>query len=291
MIESIKKSNQLVNFNTNEYPDIPLKELSKKVFIPEELLRCYNSWYQINNKWYYFKIPEGTTELVNELIGEKLAHHFGLKTVHYLLAKDQSTKQIGLISENYRKKNYKYFSPDELPNYSLEKSYDGIMFESLKKHCKSEQKYKQLILQLLKLTILDFYLSQTDRNNGNLIFEKGKTTNLAPLLDYSESFNVGKNHYEKTAFDFSFNNHNKNFYLYANALFFLGIPSKQYYELVEQYPEIKDYLEQLLDIDLIKLLQEIEYEYSFKISREIKYYYSYYDINKKEFVRKKLKTQ
>ena len=77
------------------------------------------------------------------------------------------------------------------------------------------------MLQILKMVALDFYSHQTDRTAPNINFQVLPTISLAPLFDYSETFDIenkleGANQYSYIRNRYYFDN--KNIY-YENNLF------------------------------------------------------------------------
>ena len=259
---------------------------SKIIYIPRNSYNRMDNPIPYKDKPFFFKDIESLDKYFNELLGSLLAPKFDLKTVKYSLDCIELPNDTiyGLISPSFLR-NKKYVLSDEI--IGTRKVPNGISnLESITTFFKHNEDYERFILELLKMTVLDFYMNQIDRvkENFHIIEEKNKLS-LAPLYDYSESFN---SIYDDSTYDYAFYypiNRGSKSYIYANAIMKLEFPSQELYTLFERYPLFKSYFERILDIDMEELLNKIRKKYDIETPRCLEKHYLDYDKEKKEFVK------
>ena len=226
----------------------------------------YSSWYQHDGIWYFYKtfhsffyeIPE-SMKLINELIGELLAHKLEVPSVHYQIAERNNI--IGLISENFIKKGQDYYFMKDLRLPTCFNGDKNLII--LRKYCKDDDNYRQLLSEILKLVAIDLYMSQEDRNPTNIQFtRKDGELHLTPLYDFEASFGSS---YQ---------------YEYCSAL--LGITPEE----IDKYPALRDYLTILFHDRIEKVLEQIEDEKKILIPSEIKKKYSLFEEDRRMILTK-----
>lgn len=162
-----------------------MEKIAEGIGIDDDLIKDYvNNWHQIDGQWYFVKWRMDDKKILNELIGELISEYFNLKTVHYKLVK--SKNGYGVISKNFCDKNFNYKKAGQL---RLKKGRDLELFE----HSNLDD---DLLCDIKKLFIRDFYTSQIDRFRKNLLFMvNNNEIRLAPLFDYELSFVFRKAYY------------------------------------------------------------------------------------------------
>lgn len=254
-MKELLKNAKIINIDNFKYN---IKDFYKDNNIDINILKLYNNWIKINNKWYYFKKIKSEEKLLNELLGVELAILFNLKTIKYDIAKKEidtslfyKTYEYGLLSENFKDKNSKY----------LDVSSDSLFFDNknlsilnkLYFYCSNEQYYNLVLDEIFRMTIFDFYRHEKDRFDFNLFFEKYDThILLGHLHDYELSYN---------SLDFfKYNN--------ANALLPIDFPSNEFEYLLSNYDNFYNYLKFIEIINLKEIIQNIENKYNIKFSKE-----------------------
>ena len=235
-------------------------------------------WHEVNGKYYRFKFSDRLVRILNELVGPKLAIKFDLKTVNNIPAimdfRD-NLKFYGILSENFKDENKQYLSMGEL-GFKNKRGIDNKCknISKLKKYCNKED-YDDLINSIFKMTCIDYIMGQADRVSSNFLFEKdGSKVTFAPLFDYAEAYESIK---EGCAYD-RCNNPSLPFSV-GNAFMTLSFWENNFKWFLWRYPNFKEYLEIVADIDIVKVLEEIEEEHSLYIPYDYKYYY---DVRTKE---------
>ena len=229
------------------------KRIAKILNINYQIVKTWNNWFYINNKWYYYKnflqYQNSDEHFLNELIGEFLATFLGLNTINY---------QIGCTLNLYLEANC-----TQLNNLI-----------NLKHYCKSNEMYKKLLLQLLKMIALDIYMNQQDRTKNNFLFEKEKNgIILAPLYDYEKSLTITSSTTDSPQ--------------YSSCIF--GIDMSNYNELVK-YPELQNLLQIITTLDINDILDIISNKYKIKIPILQRKKYTEITEKRKKLIRKYLKN-
>ena len=259
--------------------DTKILELSEQVYTPskiskatgirKDICKTWDTWYQNNDKWYFFKNFGYANEegfgirLTNELIGEYLAKKLGLDSVHYEIARLQTPsgrEAIGLASENFYKRGYKYVFMRDL---DVRRNYDNPSnLDQMKPLCKDDENYKQLVTELSKMAALDLYMVQVDRRECNFQFRKrGKELHLAPLYDFEESFTDPRSD------------------TYLGGI--LGLHSTE----IKDNPLIAQELEKLFNTSMFETLENIEDERKIKIPSNHKTYYKNFANERASYIR------
>lgn len=173
-IESEKQNNR------NDFIEILTNETS----VPIKMANAYYyNWYKIGDDWYFFK-EISMDWIIHELLGEIISKYFGIDTVHYKLAKFNN--EFGVISKNFCDKKYAYKT---LRDYNLPRVSKKLeIFDSVKRICKGNIEYQNLVNTIKKVIIRDYYVSEYDRCYQNFLFKEGESITLAPLYDYERSF-------------------------------------------------------------------------------------------------------
>ena len=269
MYKNITNLNNIQKLNI--YQKLKYEEASLITGIDKGTIFCYNNWFLINEKAYYYKYLSGINQLLNELIGSYLAKFFNLPTVSYSLASYNC--DIGIISENFRKPNCTYFDCQEFIIYDTNEL--SLMY--LKKICHNNQNYQSIVEDILKVMVFDFYRNETDRNIQNLYFEKKEnSTFLAPLFDYEQSFTINRNQMFNSILDFDLPKE-KNY---------ISIYTYEIYKYFKKYPQFYENFKKILEIDLEKIINQIITDYSLNIKEDIITKYLELDEKKKQYVKR-----
>ena len=238
----------------------------------KDLLRRYNSWYSINDKLYFFK----DVLIFNELFLSELVKEYNLRSVNYHLASING--EVGIISESIKDKNKKYFDYDcffELVNGSVPSSIGEI--KQIFQNRISDSNGEELIRELFRLTAFDFFTSQTDRSEKNIIFELDKSgIRLAKLFDFGTSLQSSNNINDYSVYNSSFETlrfpTDNNVSYEHEYLFYLINNNAEFYR----------YLCKSLDIDIHKVLKNtIEKYHLFVPNSDKKELFKFFDTKKK----------
>lgn len=287
MIREIAKSNQTWHFN-NE-PEANTRVLSKELGINEEILKLYSNWYNIDGTLYYFKEMDDLERVINELLGVKIAKYFKLASAKYTfgLKKQGNVYKTGLLTKSVFSNNKKYENLYDLIDANVYGFLDIDCVDEVLKLCGDKTEKQKVRLQILRMSIMDFYMHQVDRVFPNINFQIKPHFSLAPLYDYSESFDA-EGYEQGKRYSFLRNKTWKarGEYIYQSDLLRVVFPSKEMEEIFTSYPEIYDLFLKILDLDLEKYLDLIQKENDFSIPKVIYEYYLNYDKEQKDFVKK-----
>ncbi|MFI3307706.1 MAG: hypothetical protein R3Y21_03980 [Mycoplasmatota bacterium] len=222
-----------------------------------------HNWHMINSVPHYYKKTDDR-QLINELLGSYITKCFGLKSVDYqIVTKDDKqgiASPIFFNPENfYFYASDFYFSPNN--HHSLLK---------LKNMCSNDRNFKQLVDEIISLSISDFYRDENDRHACNICFEKDLDITLAPIFDFGNSYrnNVG---IENPIFNIDF--YSKKIKLESAFKDFID------------FPLFKEKLLLILSLDMEEMLKNIESIYQIKISEKLKRAYLNTDKKKKTLVK------
>lgn len=220
----------------------------EKVFHKKEDGRQYHVDYE--GEFYYTK--KGKDDFIfNELLSEKIASSKELTTPKLKLVLENN--QFTLLSKDFKKKkpyvSGSLFSPSSYGNPTL-----FFQIEDYENYLKELEEYdEKYFLSLLKMTIFDIYTKNQDRSRGNYYFNKEDYSDMV-LLDHENSFTDGH-------------------HLVQNEQFTLTKKSKSLLPYLKKYPELRNLVNQLLEEDILKDIQEIEEEQGIIIQEEDKQYY------------------
>ncbi len=246
-------------------------ENAKKINIDIQTMKDYDHWYMYNNQYCYFKPMDSKwgkywldLYILNHFVGEKIAAYFRVPSAHFFLARVQDC--IGLASVNFRRKNAQYEAYDNLGGLSF--------LDVLKFYENNFLKNKELhpISPLLRLLAFHIYCDLGDLSDVNVLIKKTqKGFSLCPVFDYDEMF---------------FCDPSIDSYLYESPICTLQIPSYEFNQLKELYPEINEYFHYFRTIDMEKILQRVQKEFSLIHCEKYFLEYLRQDEIKKEWVRK-----
>ncbi len=248
------------------------KEVDSEVYSTKHELQ----WHSIGGKYYRFKFFDRFYSILNELIGPKIAHKLDLKTVNNfpaILDYNEELKLYGIISENFKDPNKEYLTMTEL-GFKPRTNPDYKNLKQLKRYCRKED-YEELLNGILKMTCLDYILGQADRVLSNFLFEKdGKKITFAPLFDYAEAYECIK---EGCVYDKYKNSQLK--FSVGNSIIAPAFWEPKFQRILKKYPQFREYLDKVCNIDIMEILEEIEDEHRLKIPDDYK---EYYDVRTKE---------
>ena len=216
----------------------------------------FNGWHKVNGYWYRFKCMDDFS-VINEILGQYISEYFGLPTAEYYPARCGNVS--GVVTPNFCSKDKSYITLYEL-NYRSCSSFH--LLEEL------ELDYESVIDILKKVIIRDFYTSETDRYNRNLMFEYcGDELFLAPLYDYELSF-VDKYNYT-----------------YIGILATFDIRDRYTQEIMRMDDIFNETLNELMNINIKLLLEKLEDNFKVLLDDDTKKYYSKHDEKIKRYVR------
>lgn len=264
-----------------------VKNSSKVIYIERETYSPNDNPLTIDGKPCFFKDIESLDKYYNEILGSLLAPKFDLKTIKYKLMciKLKDEEIFGLVSPSLFLPNKRYVMADSIiGNKKIPMGLENM--DTIEKFFKDDKELEHFILELLKMAVLDFYMNQIDRVKENFyIIKNPHSLSLAPLFDYSESFN---SIYEEFQVDYTFNYPRNRFsssYIYGNAIMKIEFPSEELYELFRKYPTFKEYFKRILNVDMNELLNTIKHKYDITAPKSLREHYIEYDKEKKEFVK------
>lgn len=190
----------------------------------------------------------------NELLGTKLARLRDIRTTEYFLLKliDEGKNidhDIKIGSYDFKKEQCQYLSPDQ-----YERTYSSDVFRNLLNFCPTEENKQELVSEVIEMFGLDTYMMQKDRGFQNVTVEASPNSDLhlSPIYDYSMSFRP----WDQTK------------PLYNNVLHSLTYYD-DYWEYMEQYPQLKESLQFYQKIDLIDVIEDICDEQNLAFSDKI----------------------
>lgn len=145
--------------------------------------------YIYNGIWHYFKTKTDEDSyyysIPDELVGSKLAHSRGLKTVSYKIARANGT--LGIVSPNFKQANFKYELLSEILGEDI--SYkDPLKLELLLSFTRDSNNRESFERNIFNLFALDIHMLQKDRADVNLQFQTDIETgyfDLAPVYDFA----------------------------------------------------------------------------------------------------------
>jgi hypothetical protein len=278
MFDYVFNSEKCIHIVPTKRNDEEAKQLADKIGINIYDAKNQLKWHEVNGKNYYFKFNDRLVRILNELIGPKIAVKLDLRTVNNIPAimeYGNNLKLYGILSENFKDKNKQYLSMHELGlknRQGIDSKWKNI--PKLKKYCNQED-YDDLINSIFKMTCLDYIMGQADRVSSNFLFEQENLkVTFAPLFDYSEAYESIKDgcvydKYHNPSLPFSV----------GNAFMTLTFWETKFKWFLWKYPNFAKYLEIACDIDIIKILEEIEEQYYLQIPDDYK---SYYTVRTKE---------
>lgn len=287
MLQLIKDSTEKKVFNVQKEKDF--NYLSQVLNIAITELKEYPNWYNIGGKLYYFKNIDNSEKLLNELLGPYLAQFYGLESIQCELGYHSTKKETGLLSKSFYKPGKQYLSLKEIAPknvYGVVDRKNSLL--SILELCKTNEEKRRLMLQILNMITIDFYSHQLDRISSNIKFQVSSPISLAPLFDYSETFDSCLEYNQTFEYRYPSNidYFEINKYICANSLLTIVFPSKEMEDLFNEYPEFYESVRDILHIDIEKWIDLIEMKNDIEFSKSLKDFYLRYDEKKKNFVRK-----
>ncbi len=257
MVENlISKDTNVIELKEQKHS---LKELKKFLNIDEKTLSLWNHWYHLDGEWYYYKSGIPTYGFFNELVGVELAKYFDLDTIDYQIAcqrlninrnhplyDDFPLYGYGLLSKNFRKQELEYLNPADLGYDSFK---DLNIIELLR--CDTEENYIELIKNIIKLTVLDFYMQQEDRFHRNILFSRDKNNyiRLSKIYDFEDSF-------AKLSLD------------YRNSLLLLNLENPETLEIIRTNFDFQEQFYNLMNINMQDVIDRIHDKYKLNIAKD-----------------------
>lgn len=278
MFDEFFNSKKCIHIEPINRDDDEARQISKKIGISIYDAKNQFKWHEVNGKYYRFKFSNRLISIINELVGPKLALKFDLKTVKNIpgiMDYGANFKFYGILSENFKDKDKQYLDMFELGfknTRCINNEWKNI--PKLKKYCNKED-CDNLINEIFKMTCLDYIMGQADRVSSNFLFERdGSKVVFAPLFDYSEACESIK---EGCVYD---RYHNPSLpFSVGNAFMTLTFWETKFKWFLWKYPSFKKHLQIACNINIIKILEEIEEEHSLHIPNDCK---NYYDVRIKE---------
>lgn len=263
------------------YGQIEIKEFKKfkwadKVISLEEfpyIKEAYRAqWFyeKGEEKWYFLKSFEDMQKLIAELIGSELALFLNIPTVTYHVIPDPliPQKRLTLASKNKMKPHEKYYTLEDLNIIRMD------YFHSIKKYScyedfmaaitplfHSKEAMINFQKQVASMIALDVFTVQLDHDfDGNSYYEKKDDLTLSFLLDYElslgglESFDATKDYMHQTPF------------------FNQSFLDSELYKFEEDFPYLRESLDQILKIPFESFIDYIEQKHHIKLASPIKNY-------------------
>lgn len=288
MLKEVARSEKTIHFYHEPIKDV--NYLQDKLGIDEETLMFYANWYEIDGELYYFKEERDIQRLVNELLGVHLANYFKLDTIEYNLGmkKIKDRYQTGLLSKSVYEQDKQYKNLYTIAEANAYGNINENCLDNVLDLYSSSKEKRKVILQVLRMSILDFYSHQVDRVYPNIDFQIFPSVSLGPLYDYEETFDVEQDYATTRQYLLpkNYNWYEKGEYTYQNDLVKFVFPSCEVEQIFNEYPEIYKHFIKILDLDLEKYLRTIEKTNDIKIPDWLLKHYMNYDKEQKSFVRK-----
>lgn len=265
--------NKVISFSPTKLNNDEIMELN----LPFGIKPMINFITKIDNNYYYYK-KVNNKEMINELIGSYLCKLIELDVVDYKIGEFES--EMYALSKIFYKKEYLY-------SYCLK--YFGLItdgfsvinavsefFKCCQTNILSKIENPTMILDILKLTLIDLKMGQGDRDNySNLmlkISEKDNTMGIAPIYDFGYSY----------CKDYC----NPGYYI--NPFVIIRKNKSSLLELSKRYPEIIDIAKILVDIPIVNVLDDISKENGVIFNRDEINYYNNKDKEYTKLLRKML---
>ncbi len=267
-------------------------------------------WFNLWNSDYLLKKRIYDTKILNELLGEDFAKIISLKSVenslviiddelvelYHLEYEKINNLKCALISKNFKKENYKYYTPEDLIERNI--SFDYLYnINLLKKECINNNNFIEISKDLFKLLILDFFMGQWDRKNEeNLLFEKEDKTNspllLAPAFDYGGSFNFSHLDLTLEKNGILYDIYKKDSLIqmnkYSNYFGNIIIPSEEFLIVLNKYKENINVVKSFVDLNIDEFFRNFEENRHISINDDMKSIYIYFCEQKQDILRKSL---
>lgn len=272
LLENMTRDNNMMDITTNAcfscpedyYHEQNIKRLAKLINIDPEILNMYSNWVKINGKYYFFKSHYAFEELFINQIFKSM----NIETINHQIASFDG--ELGIISENFRKQQSKYYFYDELVKNDSNHN-DFINNNNMLKTIMKKEDYEKYLNTVFKIIAVDILFGQYDRLEQNVIFEKSKDSiKLAPMFDNGCIFDSDYGDiilYQSCFGNFSFSGIYEDYYTT---------------EILQKYPLLVSCLNEIINLDLTEIFNELELEYKIKIYKELrKNIQKYFDKHRK----------
>lgn len=202
-----------LNIDYNKYNLLKEKGIIEEINDPE--MRKYTFFLNINKVRIFFK-EEEKENIVNELIIDNICKLFNkdiLEQNYGYITNKNGKKVYGLISKDYKIKNYNYIPLDTILNdyyayitnnninYENIRIYEMINLETIyqaldhryKKYPNYEEKIKKVMEELVSRFLIDILTGQSDRHGFNIEIKETETDfSLSCIYDNTESLKYDK---------------------------------------------------------------------------------------------------
>ena len=225
------------------------------VYIPKEFDDLRANVIESDGKYYLFKYTWDDRIIINELIGSYLAKLIDLEAVDYKIGINNNKKYI--LSEIFFDNNFDYYYPSYVYNAIDESKLKKKLFINY-----IPEEYPYIREKLLKLTLLDIKMGQYDRSSyTNIMIKKSIVSNyvdLAPIYDFGLSYPIDLDE--------------NLLRVYYNPYVILRKNKDSLSLLIDEYPQVKNYIEILRNIEMPSILTTIENKNNISIDNELKSY-------------------
>ena len=227
-----------------------LNNLSKAINIEKSILTVYSNWFRISNKFYYFK----RKFCFEEILMSEIFKIFGVKNVEFKIVKNNG--QYGIISENYRLTQNKYYRFDNFIGVNMPVNLE--ILKTIIAQKTSNIDGKNIYEMIAKIIAIDIMFGQKDREYHNIFFEESAvSTSLGPMFDNGMiELNESK---DRIIYDSCFDS------LELRIDHLIKSTAKK----LEENHLIVKYLNNALNFNLSKIIKMIEEKYSLDIPVEI----------------------
>ena len=212
----------------------------------EDYLDINKYLIELSDGYYYAKrVTE--FQLCNEIVGRYLGNKLGLDTTSLEILFDKG--KVKIVTPNFKKKNVVYKVPIDDIKLMTSHEYNVDNLKLLPREYQEEQ---------IKLIALDIMMEQTDRygeNMGEIV--SGNSLKLAPLIDFSESFNRRLNPS----------------FFYSNSYVCLPKDIKSIDKFLNDFKEAYQYFIEMFGTEEDELLNYIEDNYPIKVSDRVVWKY------------------
>ena len=240
-----------------------IKEILKTDF---EIASQWENWYKVDGVWYFYKPYRTKNQFFNELIGSELAKHFSLDAVEYKIASkefsysdisdiDEECRTIyGIMSENFKDKSLRYYD-SKVMKYECNQNHHIALeiLNILKSSCSEE-----LARDVVKLTVLDFYMQQQDRR-ANMLFtiDKDEYVRLCKIFDFERSF-------QKTEPS------------YRNSILRMNLDDYNTLQILRHDDMFQEEFNRLMEIDMNAIIKNVKNKYHLALAKDfLETYYSH----------------
>lgn len=222
-------------------------------YVPNNFYLVKSNVYYHDGVNYYAKRVYDEESIINELIGSYLSKLIDLEAVDYKIGVYNDS--VYMLSE--------LFYDDSFDYRYVDKSYCNFDLEKIKKKYFVDnipEEYPYIRDKILKLALLDIKMCQYDRcSETNITIKKSKVSNytdLAPIYDFSFSY--------PTSFA------DEQLVVYYNIYLAIRKNAESLKLLVKKYPQVKDTLNKLANIEMKTIISDIQDEQRINISNKTK---------------------